>query len=166
MASEESPEGTEVQEPPKVSINPITRKPWTDEDRRIASERAKAQVARGELGGQSHGRARKKPAYATAAAIAAANGKKLADELLDIALNGSSEKLRLDAIKILFEQEQKLSQEGRDEMEHLLKMTRDELETMLAQRIFELTGTDVSEYIDGSAEESGVYDEAAPQLTR
>jgi hypothetical protein len=164
MASEESPEVKEDQPAPPVKLNPITRKPWTDEDRRLASERAKAQVARGELGGRVTGSHRKKPAYATAAAIAAVNGKKLADELLDIALNGSTEKLRLDAIKILFEQELKVSQEGRDEQDHLLKMSRDELVAMLFERMSNLTGVDFDEYIDGSA--ADVSDEAAPQLTR
>jgi hypothetical protein len=132
-----------------VSINPITRLPWTDEDRRLWSERAKEQVRLGQMGGQNNGRRRKLPAYAVIAATAQKNGRALAESLVDIALTKDEAgeyvyppKMRMDAIKLLTDIEQKAKQERRDDEEHLRKMPRKQLMQAVLDRVTELTGED------------------------
>jgi len=137
MGDGEAP-GTEVE--PK--LNPITGRPWTEEERRAQSERAKELVRQGKIGGARHGRRKKLPAYAVIAAEAQKNGREMAKVLVDIALNGSTPKLKMDAIKQLTDLEKQVKQERRDEEEHLLKLPRDELERRVLQRLAEITGED------------------------
>lgn len=138
MGDEEATAGVEVE----AKINPITRKPWTEEDRRKQSERAREQVARGEIGGAHHGRRRKVPAYAVIAAEAQKNGRALAKTLVDIANDGPTPKLKMDAIKMLVDIEQKAKQERRDEEDHLQRLPRDQLIRAVLERLEEITGED------------------------
>lgn len=131
--------GTEVGAPKN---NPITGKPWTEEDRQQASDRAKELVKQGKIGGARHGRRKKIPAYAVIAAEAQRNGRTLASVLLTIAEHGSTEKLQLDAIKMLTDIELKAQANRREEEEHLLALPRDELQRKVLQRLAELTGED------------------------
>jgi hypothetical protein len=132
--------GTEVE--PTAKINPTTRQPWTDEERQIQSERAKALVAQGKFGGQHHGRRKKAPAYAVIAAEAQRNGREMARTLVDIARHGDTQKLQMDAIKMLTDMELKAQQNRREEEEHLMSLPRDELQRQVLQRLAQLTGED------------------------
>jgi hypothetical protein len=121
-------------------LNPITQRPWTDEERAAASARAKAQVAKGTFGGSNNGRRKKVPAYARIAAEAQRNAGMLSRELLKIASSGDTQKLQLDAIKLLVEIELKAKANTRDEQDHLRKLPPEELQAMLIERISEITG--------------------------
>lgn len=143
---DEDATGTEVEAP---KINPITRQPWTEEDRQRQSERAKEQVALGQIGGARHGRRRKVPAYAVIAAEAQKNGRILATTLLAIAKEGPTPKLKMDAIKMLVDIEQKAKQERRDEEDHLQRLPRDQLMRAVLERLEEITGEDYDIEISG-----------------
>lgn len=152
------PEPPEAEQP---SINPITKKPWTQEDRDEASRRAKELVALGKFGGQHHGRKRKRPAYAVIAATAQRNAKKLAEELINIALHGETPKLRMDAIKMLTDLELKAMSNRREEEEHLLTLPRDELQRKALGILARITGEDFDiELGDDDVEEDEEDDES------
>lgn len=131
-----------AQEGEQPKINPITKLPWTDEDRRKASENAKALVAAGKFGGRHHGRRRKLPAYAVIAAQAQKRGRDLARILLEIATEGETPKLRMDAIKLLTDLEFKAQANRREEEEHLLSLPRDELQRKALETLARITGED------------------------
>ena len=122
------------------SINPITKLPWTDEDRELQRQRAKALVAEGKFGGKNHGRRKKKPAYAVIAAQAERHARELAAELIEIATTEESPKLRMDAIKMLVDIELKAKANQRDDEDHLLKMPEQDLRKLLMERIQEVSG--------------------------
>lgn len=128
----------EVAEQPKN--NPITGKPWTLEERAAQSRRAKGLVAQGRFGGAVAGSRKKLPAYAVIAAEAQRNSKALAKTLIDIASNGSTEKLKMDAIKMLIDIEFKALANRREEEEHLLSLPEADLRRAVLARIQELTG--------------------------
>jgi hypothetical protein len=126
----------------KVSINPMTRRPWTDEERAAQSERTKQMVKEGKFGGARHGRRKKLPAYAVIAAQAQKHGRELAATLLDIALHGATEQVQMAAIRMLTDMEMKVQSNRREEEDHLLKLPREELQRLVLERLASLTGED------------------------
>ncbi len=124
----------EANDQPK--INPLTKKPWTDHDRLLQSMRAKAN-------GLGRRQPQTKPAAEVIANEAKRNAKKLADMLMDIALKGQTQKLRMDATKLMLDMEHRVSQERRDDEQHLLKLSRDELVSRFFNQLRELTGLDL-----------------------
>lgn len=160
--------GTPSTEVGRPKNNPITGKPWTDEERRIASDRAKELVRQGKIGGARHGRRKKIPAYAVIAAEAQKYGRELATILIQIARTGSTPKLQMDAIKMLTDMELKAQQNRRDEEEHLLSLPRDELQRRVLQRLAQLTGEDYDIELgdeDVEDEDSDGDDELEAQAT-
>lgn len=130
-----------------VALHPITKKPWTDEDRKAQSDRAKAQVARGEIGGAVAGRRKRKPAYAVIAAMAQRHAREIGQELVEQALNAETPSQRLAAIKVLMDIEQKAKQERRDDEEHLIKLSPEELQAAVLARLNDL-GIDTDYDVD------------------
>lgn len=123
---------------------------------------AKEQVAAGTFGGGAHTQPMKRrPAYEVAAAKAAINGNRLADELINQALHAPKASERKAAIDLLFEMELKVRSEQRDNEDHLMKLQGDELVSELFKVIRDLTGSDaLDDYIEGSATEIGESSEA------
>lgn len=101
---------------------------FSEEERLARSERAKALHAQGKLGGAEFGklggRPRKKRASEIAAERIAEKGEALVQELLDLALNSESEKIRSENIKLALaieEQERKATVEEEvryDQLKH------------------------------------------------
>jgi hypothetical protein len=137
--------GTEIVE---VKNNPTTGRPWTQEEREEASRRAKELVAQGRFGGAVAGRRKKIPAYAVIAAEAQKHGRELAATLIDISQNGATEKLKMDAIKMLTDLELKAQANRREEEEHLLTLPRDELQRLVLRKLASITGEDYDIEID------------------
>lgn len=124
-------------------------KAWWDahpEEKEKQRLRALEQVQRGQFGGQHHGRRRKRPAYEVTAAKAAEKAEQLSTELIDLALNAPQRGQRLQALKLLFDQEQRVRQERRDEEDHFARLSGDELTAELFRAIRELTGADEFDY--------------------
>lgn len=161
--SDENP-GTEVE----VSTGGKRTKEWWDahpEEREKQRQRALQQVAEGKISGRAgYGRRKRRPAYEVAAFKAGVNATKIAEQLIKQALNVGEDgepgtgmvtvAQQQKAIEILFEQEQRVRSERRNDEDHLARMAGDELTLELFRMIREVTGVDeFDDYIEGDAVE-------------
>ena len=85
---------------------------------------------------------RYRPAYEIAAARAAVRAEELTAELLRQALEADKDSDRRQAISLLFDMEQRVRQERRDEEDHFSRLKGEDLDNALLERLEALTGID------------------------
>jgi hypothetical protein len=114
---------------------------WTEERRQKQREWAKKAIQEGRFGGKKGqgGRPRIKTATEIVAEEAQKSGAQIARRLKDIALNNPDPRRAIEAMDRLLGSEQTVEKNKREDERELMKMEGDELNTVLLERLAELT---------------------------